>query len=62
MINLGGGLGDGYQFDQCSDDHQRAGQRSREADAHLVEDNPREEKHEQEDIDKAACSGKETIV
>ena len=54
--------GDGIEFYQCADNHQRTGQGARKPDAHLVEDQPGEEEHQQEDIDKAACAGEEAIV
>lgn len=55
-------MSDGIVLDEGAKHHERTGEGAGETDAHLVEDNPREEEHEQEDIDKTAGSGEETIV
>ena len=46
--------GDGIVLDEGADHHQRAGEGASKADAHLVEDKPREEEHQQEDVDETA--------
>ena len=53
---------DGVVFDESSQDHQTTGQNTCKTDAHLIEDKPREEEHQQEDVDETACAGEETIV
>ena len=55
-------MSDGIVFDEGAKYHERTGEGAGETDAHLVEDNAREEEHEQEDIDKTAGAREETIV
>ena len=49
-------------LNQCAEHHQATGQCACKADAHLVEDDAREEEHEQEYIDETACSGEESVI
>ena len=63
MRNAGIDVGaDGVILYQRTYDHERAGQDAGEAHARLVEDDTREEEHEQENIDKADGPGEETVV